>query len=146
MSDFFKDIFDYHHHFNQQLAARILEHPGRTTEAIQKLFSHVLNAHQVWNSRILGQPSFQVWQINDPELYKAIDDQNYADTLRVLREKDLSATVSYTNSRGDTFSNTVKDILFHINNHSTYHKGQLALQFKAIGIAPLVTDYIFFRR
>ena len=146
MRDFFKDIFGYHHHFNQKLAEQMLEHLDLVPEDTQKLFSHVLNAHQVWNARILKQPSFKVWQINAPTSYTAINAQNYADTLRIIDTADFSEVVSYTNSQGLDFSNTVRDILFHVNNHSTYHRGQLASRMKASGITPLITDYIFFKR
>jgi uncharacterized damage-inducible protein DinB len=147
MKDFFKDIFEYHHQFNQKLADQILEHLDRIPEDSQKLFSHVLNAHQIWNSRILlQQPAFKVWDMQPPQQYKQIDLQNYGDTLRILEQADFSAPITYTNSQGQVFTNTVRDILFHVNNHSTHHKAQLASRFKALDIKPLVTDYIFFRR
>lgn len=146
MKFFFKDIFDYHHHINQNLAEQFLQHSGTIPEDSQKLFSHVLNAHQIWNSRILQQPSVNVWDIQPLQHYREMDQQNYNNTLLILEQADLSAPVSYTNSRGQAFNNSVRDILFHINNHSTHHKAQLASRFKALGIAPLVTDYIFFRR
>lgn len=146
MKEFFKTVFDYHHHFNQQLAEQINQHLDRIPEEPQKLFSHVLNAHQIWNSRILGRTPFKVWEIQVPATYQDIDIQNYKDTLQILEQTDLATIVTYTNSQGQIFSNTVQDILFHINNHTTYHRGQLASRVKALGIAPLVTDYIFFRR
>lgn len=145
-SDFFKDIFDYHHELNQQLADQFNLHLELIPEEPQKLFSHMLNAHQVWNSRILKQPSFQVWQFNSPANYKPIDGQNYADTLRILQEKDLSEALQYVDSRGNAYTNTAQQILFHVNNHFTYHRGQLASRFKALGLTPMISDYIFYRR
>jgi|SRR6218665_460769 len=147
MKDFFKDIFDYHHQINQKLAEQIVQHLDRIPEDSQKLFSHVLNAHHIWNSRIrMQQPSYKVWEILPPEHYQKIDLQNYQDTLLILEQADFSSPVTYTSSQGQVFTNTVRDILFHANNHSTHHKAQLASRFKALDITPLVTDYIFFRR
>ena len=51
-----------------------------------------------------------------------------------------------TNSKGETFSNKIKDILFHIINHSTYHRAQIATDLKQNGIEPINTDYIFYKR
>jgi uncharacterized damage-inducible protein DinB len=137
MKPFFKNIFEYHHQVNQKLADQILEHLDRIPEDSQKLFSHVLNAHQIWNSRILlQQPLFKVWDMQIPQQYKQIDLQNYRDTLGILDQADFSTPVTYTNSQGQVFTNTVRDILFHVNNHSTHHKAQLASRFRALDIKP----------
>ncbi|QLH28398.1 MAG: hypothetical protein HWD63_02710 [Candidatus Parvibacillus calidus] len=39
----------------------------------------------------------------------------------------------------------MKDIIFHIINHSTYHRGQIAMEFRQSGLEPLNTDYIFYK-
>jgi uncharacterized damage-inducible protein DinB len=44
------------------------------------------------------------------------------------------------------FTNTIKDILFHIINHSTNHRGQIAVDFRNNGLEPLVLDYVFYKR
>jgi uncharacterized damage-inducible protein DinB len=37
-------------------------------------------------------------------------------------------------------------MLFHIVNHSTNHRGQIAVDFKSNGITPLGLDYIHYKR
>ncbi|MBL7865765.1 MAG: damage-inducible protein DinB, partial [Cyclobacteriaceae bacterium] len=54
--------------------------------------------------------------------------------------------VQYTNTKGQSFSNTVRDILFHVANHTTHHRGQIISDFRQSGIQPLVTDFIFYIR
>ncbi len=44
------------------------------------------------------------------------------------------------------FTNVIQDVLFHFINHSTYHRGQIAIQMKEAGLEPIATDYIFFKR
>lgn len=58
----------------------------------------------------------------------------------------LKKKISYKNSRGERFENSVRDILFHVINHSTYHRGQIATDCKLHGMTPLATDYIFYKR
>ncbi|MCF8317339.1 MAG: hypothetical protein K9I02_01220 [Haliscomenobacter sp.] len=58
----------------------------------------------------------------------------------------MKLIINYSNSKGQLFSNSIQDMLFHIINHSTYHRGQVATEFKRQGLEPLVTDYIFFKR
>ncbi|WP_379084396.1 DinB family protein [Pedobacter sp. UC225_65] len=44
------------------------------------------------------------------------------------------------------YTGIVKDILFHVFNHSTYHRAQIATLFKESGITPPVTDFIILKR
>ena len=55
---------------------------------------------------------------------------------------DPARTISYTNSKGETWRSTVGDILLHVVLHSAYHRGQVASQVRAGGGAPASTDFI----
>lgn len=146
MKAFFKDIFAYHFHFNQKLAIVFLENEKNLTPRTLPLFSHCLNAHQIWNSRILNTLPFGVHQVHEISNFQAIDLSNYQNTLKIIDTFDFAETITYKNSKGDTFSNSVRTILFHIANHHTHHKGQLISDLRQQGIEPLVTDYIFYKR
>jgi uncharacterized damage-inducible protein DinB len=147
MISFFRELFEYNHHFNQQLAEVFTAQPTRTTERAIKLFNHILNAHQVWNSRITAErSSVGPWDLRPISELKEVDSLNYANSIRILYQADLDIVIKYRNSRGDSYTNSVKSILFHVINHSTYHRGQIATEFKQNGIEPLVTDYIFYTR
>jgi uncharacterized damage-inducible protein DinB len=147
MIAFFKELFEYSHHFNQQLAEIFTAQPTGTTERAIKLFNHILNAHQVWNSRIIGEHSpVGPWDLRPASELKEIDQVNYSNSIRILDHSDLNSVIKYKNSRGDSYTNSVRSILFHVVNHSTYHRGQIATEFRQNGIEPLVTDYIFYKR
>lgn len=147
MKPFFTELFEYSHHTNQKLAGIFIKHPKQTSEKAVRLFNHILNAHQIWNQRIeTTQITFGVWDIHPIEDLLSIDKTNYQNTLHILEQYDLNTATTYTNTKGDTFDNSIRDILFHIVNHSTYHRGQIASEFRQNGLDPLVTDYIFFKR
>lgn len=142
-----KDIFEYHHHFNQKLIDEIKKHSSTLPERTFPLFCHVLNAHQIWNARISGGiPFADRMQIIPIETCAEIDQSNYQLTLKILEATDLNKLVTYKTSAGAPFTNTVQDILIHVANHSAHHKGQIISDFRQSGIAPLVTDYIFYKR
>ncbi len=147
MKEFFAELFAYSHHYNQILAARILAgHKSLSSETI-RIFSHILNAHQIWNSRISkDQVPFGVWEVHRPEIFAVTDLENYNKSLEILASCDLEMNVSYSNSAGKAFENNVKDILFHVLNHSTYHRGQVASHFRQSGLEPEITDYIMYKR
>jgi len=147
MKTFFEELFTYSHHCNQQLAAVLSEQPETIDAKSMALFSHILNAHQIWNNRILGQPvGCTVWETRPSDAFAVIDLHNYHQTLVLLDKFGFADEITYTTSNGSPFVNTVGNILFHVINHSTYHRGQIALLFRQHGMAPLVTDFIFYKR
>ncbi len=147
MKTFFEELFTYTHHCNQQLAAVLNEQPEKIDMKSMVLFSHMLNAHQIWNNRILGQPTgCTVWENRPNNTFTAIDLHNYNQTLILLGKFGLTDEIAYTTGNGKAFVNTVGNILFHVINHSTYHRGQIALLFRQNGVEPLATDYIFYKR
>lgn len=147
MKSFFKELFDYNHHFNQKLSAAYLENAHLTSEKSVQLFSHILNAHHIWLSRINGKVNqYSVWEMHSIEIMKAIDQENYKETTTALDRVDLGKLTQYQNSKGQIFENKIGDIFYHIINHSTYHRGQIASDFRQNDIEPLNTDYIFYKR
>ncbi|HKC68321.1 MAG TPA: DinB family protein [Bacteroidia bacterium] len=147
MKDFFVELFEYSHTYNTAVIDMVLTHGTKTPDKCLKLLNHTISAHHIWNHRILGKPQlFGVWDMHETSTLKKLDKQNYVNTLQILNSVDLTDVINYTNSQGQAFSNTVKDILFHVINHGTYHRGQIASQFKQHGIEPLISDYIFYKR
>ncbi len=146
MKSFFKELFEYSNHYNQKLIDLLSSNSEKITDKSISLMNHIVNAHQIWNSRISGDEPFDVWIIHSFHDLKNIDILNYTKTLHIIDTKEFSEVIKYTNSKGETFTNSVKDILFHVVNHSTYHRAQIATECKSAGIAPLVTDYIFLKR
>jgi uncharacterized damage-inducible protein DinB len=75
-----------------------------------------------------------------------IDADNYGNSLHIINNFYLTETINYRNSKGAMFGNITRDILFHIINHSTYHRAQIAFEFKQNNLEPIVSDYIFYKR
>jgi len=62
--------------------------------------------------------------------------------LGMLSPTRLAEQVTYKNSKGEPWTNSVEDILTHVLLHSAYHRGQIATQVRAGGDAPAYTDFI----
>ncbi|WP_140485163.1 DinB family protein [Flavobacterium sp. GSA192] len=146
-TDFFKDTFEYNYHFNQELIQLFEKEKQIIPEKSIKLLNHLINAQEIWNARILNQDiSVAVWEIRPLENLKNHNETNYNQSISILNSIELSKKIIYKNSKGIVFSNTVQDIIFHVINHSTYHRAQIASDLKANGIEPINTDYIFYKR
>jgi uncharacterized damage-inducible protein DinB len=98
-----------------------------------------------WLARLKGESApLAVW----PELgIDACRDQ-VTDLARLWPEfleahrDSLGDTVSYTNTKGEAWTNTVEEILTHVPVHSAYHRGQIASDVRGAGMTPALTDYI----
>ena len=60
MISFFKEIFEYHHHFNQNLIGEIEKYIKALPNRSHPLYCHILNAHKIWNARIMGETAVSV--------------------------------------------------------------------------------------
>lgn len=140
------DLFEYTYHFNKEMIKIISENLEKIDEKTMSLINHTLNAQQIWNARILGEKTFEVWQINPFESLEGINDQNFKTSVQIVENSDLDQRINYQNSRGTKFENSIFEMLFHAVNHSTYHRGQINSLLKQNGIEPILTDYIFYKR
>ncbi|SHN33887.1 Uncharacterized damage-inducible protein DinB (forms a four-helix bundle) [Cyclobacterium lianum] len=147
MKDFFEDLLLYGHDCNQRLWTAMMDNRDSIPERSLKLYNHLLNAHQIWNNRIdPREPLPGVWDSRAVEGELEIAQTNHAHSLAILQTYALDKVIHYSNSKGQKFTNQVRDILFHLINHSTYHRGQIAADFRQHGLSPLVTDYIVYKR
>ena len=120
----------------------------KVPEKSNALFNHILNAHHIWNSRIIGNmPHYQVWDSHEVSAWEEIHYENQRNSFEIITNAgSLDKRINYENSKGGTYSSNLQDILFHIINHSTHHRAQIAMDFRVNGLEPLTTDYIKYKR
>ncbi len=105
---------------------------------------HIIGAEHLWMARLRRRKeSLPVW----PELDVEACGQGLEELSRVWPEylddaDSPTEQISYTNSKGEAWANTVEEILTHIVIHSAYHRGQIASEVRASGGVPAYTDYI----
>ena len=120
-----------------------------STETVARM-AHILSAQKLWLERILRQrQSAPVWPAATIDACLALATelssawQNYLARLgNQFAPGSLEDIVAYRNSKGEPWSSRVEDILAHVLFHSTYHRGQIALQMRAAGHEPAYTDFI----
>lgn len=66
--------------------------------------------------------------------------------VRGLGAADLDRVVEYKNTKGHAFSNPMWQMLQHLVNHGTYHRGQVTTMLRQLGATPSTTDLIAFYR
>ncbi|MFK7925569.1 MAG: DinB family protein [Bacteroidia bacterium] len=146
MNAYLNRLFAYHDWANCQYFP-ILSLETVPAECL-RLYSHILNAHGIWMARILNQKMpvapFDVHKVED---LKQIHESFQAQSIRLLEiERNYDRVINYTTSSGERFSNSLGDIMAHIVNHGTYHRGQVAMLLRNADISPVATDYIVYLR
>jgi uncharacterized damage-inducible protein DinB len=138
-------LFAYDDWANREVLAS-LRQPETAPPRSLKLMSHILSAERLWLERLQQQKqTFPVWpDFTLPECETETAElpvlwRNYLDAVD---EAGLSRTVSYKNSKGESWTNRKDDILLHVIMHSAYHRGQIARDMRAAGFTPAYTDFI----
>lgn len=147
MKSLFHQLFDYNFYCNKKLIEQFQDLKS-APEKSQELFSHMLNAHHIWNKRLLKKEAeYKVWQLHRMDKWEDIHYDNQRTTFEIITNTDdFNNRLDYQTSEGRFFANELKDILFHIINHSTHHRGQILMDLRNNKIEPEALDYIFYKR
>jgi len=123
------------------------ERPARAVT----LFGHLLRAQDVWYGRVedTEHADLDLWRETSlPECADRLEasTRRWAAVRRAHVPDDLDQTITYTNSKGTPFETPLRDIIYHVVNHGTHHRAQIALLLREADIAPPATDYIYYLR
>jgi uncharacterized damage-inducible protein DinB len=147
MKEFFDELYVYNRIMNEKVIHALQQAGARAdTKAIQ-LMSHILLVHLSWNSRMQGKEGLSDFfsAIEVIHMQELNNDYNAA-SLNIVKEHDMDEVITYRNSKGKPYQNTFRDMLFHIINHSNYHRAQVNTLLRVNGMEPVVTDYVFYKR
>jgi len=115
-----------------------------------RILSHIISAQQIWLNRINGtQSSITPWDnfTIDESISKSVELTSKWINLFEGKERSfLEKRIEYQNTKGEVFTNTIKDIATHVINHAAYHRAQIAQHVKRANGTPAITDYIVYQR
>lgn len=115
------------------------------------ILAHVQMAKRLWLSRLgaVERPTwvmFPAWSIDEIERDAHELDRVWGSHIAGLDDLRLAERVRYTSVDGVGFESTVAEILTHVHNHGTYHRGQVAMLATSVGGERASTDYIAITR
>ena len=147
MKAHYQRLFAYNTWANDRFA-EVINQEKVTDAAILRLFSHLANAQIIWLERLQNQTNtVGVW--DEYELDKAIElvkNSSLALVAFIDQTEAFGNTITYKNSKGHSYETAAGDILTHVANHGTHHRGQIATLLRQKDIAPPASDFIFFAR
>ena len=111
-----------------------------------RFIAHTLSAQKLWLDRLRKQPqTMLVWPAATIEDCSALAQEmlsGWKNYFAQLPPDGLEQEIEYRNSKGEPWSSRVQDVITHVLLHSSYHRGQVALEMRAAGLQPAYTDFI----
>lgn len=146
MKDFLLDKFEYEFNALKLWIECIEEQEDQVSDFVKRSISHIINAHHIWNSRLLGRRAeSEFWDTLPIRFLQKLNQQNYREVLDYMENFELGEKVNYHSSEGIRFDRTDLDILFHVLNHSVYHRAQIVLDLKQQNLKYPSFQFITFR-
>lgn len=149
MKAYFTRLFNYDRHANLLIVSAMLQ--AKDHQKAQQLVAHLLSAQQIWLNRckveaVAGAVLWPDWKVDLFEQIISDNHQRWIAFLSNLNDSDFERLVAYQTLNGERFENSLADILGHVINHGTHHRGQAGQHLKMAGTDLPVTDYIFYLR
>ncbi|WAC15231.1 DinB family protein [Dyadobacter pollutisoli] len=149
MNDYFDRLFRFNSWANAALGNFLIDNNIEDYDCI-RLMSHLQLAQSNWYKRIVGQQEDEpVWQVLELRPLTVELDNNgelWLKYVQTLDPDEFNNWVAYNNLAGQPQENTTQDLLAHVVNHATYHRGQVARRIRELGFTPPTTDYVLFAR
>jgi uncharacterized damage-inducible protein DinB len=125
---------------------------GSSFKSVRDTLAHIYGAEWVWLERWHGRvPAGLPSAADFPDLetlrrrFSDID-RNLVDYVASLTADDLIRVLTIKTSSGATFSQPLWQMLQHLANHGSYHRGQVATMLRQLGAKATGTDLIGFYR
>ncbi len=120
--------------------------------SIHRTLNHILVADRIWFGRIVGVP--EILRL-DEELYADLaslttarieTDRRLVDHADGLGDADLAGDLAYSTTRGEPQVTPLRQVLWHMFNHQTHHRGQVHGLLSQTTVAPPPLDLLYFLR
>lgn len=118
-----------------------------------KTFLHMWDANTIWWQRLQKAGEIMVPSLTFhptmAEVEKGLlqSNQQWINWIKDASPEDLEYVLPYKTMKGDAFAQPVKEIVLHLGNHSSYHRGQVVTMLRQVGVEKIPqVDYILFSR
>jgi len=124
---------------------------GTADRSVLGTLVHVFGADRLWLARVKGEPAstylteadyrLTVLQGDWPALYR-----RWMEWAGGLTDEAAQAEVSYADMRGNPWRQPLGQLVLHVVNHGTHHRGQVSGFLRAMGYSPPKLDLLHYYR
>lgn len=153
-------LYDYHYWANarflsacEALTPAQWEQPlSHSWGSVHALLTHMLAAEILWLTRWKGEsPTF----LRQPEEFPTLAEMrrewsrvesDLCAFLRACDETRLNADLQYKTTQGVSQVSPLGQLMLHVANHGTHHRGELAAMLTLLGVPHAEDDLLFYLR
>ena len=130
----------------QLTSPQIAQPLGGSFSSIRDTVAHIVFAEWLWLRRWKGespraQPDWVKGDITSLREKLTAIERELAEFIESLSDDQLPQTRTITDMSGKTYGRRLGDMLVHVANHATYHRGQVATMTRQVGGTPVSTDF-----
>lgn len=158
--EYYRTLYDYNAWANRRTldacagltAEQFTKDLGSSFPSVRDTLTHIVWAEWLWLERWNGRshgpeppwPAFGGLADARREFEKV--DTDLSRFVSGLKAADLERVHEYKNTAGKPGSNPMWEMLSHMANHSTYHRGQVTTLLRQLGANAISTDFIVYFR
>ena len=118
--------------------------------SVRDTLVHIISAEWIWLMRMQGVSPKALWESSDFATVSVlrqhwevvVSKQN--EFLESITEESLNDSITYINTRDETFTYPLWQIQLHLINQSSYHRGQVTTMLRQLGTETVPTDFLVF--
>jgi uncharacterized damage-inducible protein DinB len=156
----FRLLYDYNRWANHRVldaCAPLSEEPftrdlGSSFRSVRDTLVHILGVEWLWLERWHGRshkallPASGFPNLEAVERRWAEIERNLLDYIASLTPDDIQRVVEHRTTEGVLQAQPLGEMLHHVVNHGTYHRGQVTSMLRQLGANGNATDWILFYR
>jgi uncharacterized damage-inducible protein DinB len=161
MKQLLQQYASYHFWANQMFCIKILEldgslwhkHVPSSFPSLHKTLLHMWGADNIWWKRVQGEQPVKLdlapLESDTQELVRQLlqTGEQWVRWMADCPETALEQNFSYTNLKGQQFEQPLYQVIHHIFNHGTYHRGQLVTMLRMLEVDNIPqTDFVHWAR
>ena len=118
--------------------------------SVRDTMAHILAAEWIWLERWKGvSPKALLDPADFPTVEAVRERLNDVETectgfIERLTDESLEQAVTYTNTKGEKWTYSLGQMMQHVANHSSYHRGQVTTMLRQLGVDARAVDLLVF--
>ncbi|HEX2996932.1 MAG TPA: DinB family protein [Anaerolineales bacterium] len=147
LKEYLTVLYDYNYWANHRYLAvtetlteeQFFRKQGHSWDSVQRVLVHMMSSERMWPQRWRGEKGAFL-DPNDFPTAASVRD-SWAEIEKDMRallaeqtEQSLLREVTYTNPKGETFTLPLWQMMAHVPNHNTHHRGELAAMFTLMDV------------
>jgi uncharacterized damage-inducible protein DinB len=151
-------LYDYNRWANAQVleavsrltAEQLTKDLGNSFPSVRDTLTHIMSAEWIWLRRWKGtSPKAMLNPADYPNLDAlrtkwAEIEREQMEFVRGVTDESLRTVITYVNTKGETWRYPLWQMMQHLVNHSSYHRGQITTLLRQLGAEPTHTDFLLF--